>query len=84
MAAYLNMNKPGKTIVLMSGAGTWNKPDEEIRQKLLENGIIEGVILLPPNLMTSTAIQLSMIILSQDNKKVRMVDASKYIQKDAE
>ena len=77
MAAYLNMNKPGKTIVLMSGAGTWNKPDEEIRQKLLENGIIEGVILLPPNLMTSTAIQLSMIILSQDNKKVRMVDASK-------
>jgi len=77
MAAYLNMKKPGKTIVLMSNSGTWNKPDEELRRKLIEDGIIEGVILLPPRLFSFTSISLTMMILSQNNEKVRMVDASK-------
>lgn len=76
MAAYLNMNIPGKTVILMSNAGTWNKPDEEFRQKLLENGIVEGIILLPAKLLSSTMIPLTMIVLSQNNKEVRMVDAT--------
>lgn len=76
MAAYLNMDKPGKTIVLMSNAGTWNKPDEELRKLLVEDGIVEGIVLLPARLMSSTAIPLTMMILSHNNKTVRMVDAS--------
>jgi type I restriction enzyme M protein len=76
IAAYLNMNMPGKTVILMSNAGTWNKPDEVFRQKLLENGIVEGVILLPARLLSSTVIPLTMLILSHNNKEVRMVDAS--------
>jgi type I restriction enzyme M protein len=77
MAAYLNMHKPGKTVLLMSNAGTWNKPDEGFRHKLLEDDIIEGVILLPERLLSSTAIPLTMMVLSHNNKGVRMVDASK-------
>ena len=76
MAAYLNMDKPGKTIVLMSNAGTWNKPDEELRKLLVEDGIVEGIVLLTARLMSSTAIPLTMMILSHNNKTVRMVDAS--------
>ncbi|MFC2159238.1 N-6 DNA methylase [Actinomycetota bacterium] len=76
MAAYLNMHMPGKTVILMSNAGTWNKPDEVFRQKLLENGIVEGIILLPARLLSSTMIPLTMIVLSNNNKEVRMVDAS--------
>jgi len=76
MAAYLNMNIPGKTVLLMSNAGTWNKPDERFRQKLLEDGIVEGVILLPAKLLSLTAIPLTMMVLSHNNKRVRMVDAS--------
>ncbi len=76
MAAYLNMKKPGKTVVLMSNAGACNKPDEELRQKLVEDGIIEGVILLPPRLLSYTATPLIMMILSQDNEKIKIVDAS--------
>ena len=76
LAAYLNMKKPGKTVLLMTNAGTWNKPDELLRKQLLESGAIEGVIQLPENLFSYTKIPLTMLILSQDNKFVRMVDAS--------
>lgn len=76
MAAYLNMKKPGKTVVLMTNAGTWNKPDEELRKYLIEEGIVEGVILLPERLLSTTRIPLTMMVLSQNNKKVKMVDAS--------
>ena len=76
MAAYLNMKQPGRTIVLMTNAGTWNKPDERLRQKLVEEEVVEGVILLPERLLSKTMISLTMMILSQNNKEIRMVDAS--------
>ncbi|HXK97580.1 MAG TPA: N-6 DNA methylase [Limnochordia bacterium] len=76
MAAYLNMDRPGKTIVLMSNAGTWNKPDEGLRKLLVEEGVVEGIVLLPARLMSSTAMSLTMMILSDNNKTVKMVDAS--------
>lgn len=76
LASYFNTEKPGKTVILMSNAGTWNKPDEPYRKKLVENGLIEGVILLPQRLYTSTMVPLTMIILSQNNKEIRMVDAT--------
>lgn len=76
LASYLNTKMPGKTVLLMSNAGTWNKPDEFIRKRLLEDGLVEGVISLPPRLLSSTAIPLTMMVLSQNNGDVRMVDAS--------
>lgn len=76
IASYLNMKMPGKAVILMSNAGTWNKPDEFIRRRLVEDGLIEGVILLPARLLSSTMIPLTMMVLSQNNKDVRMVDAT--------
>ena len=76
MSAYLTMKQPGKTVILMTNAGTWNKPDEGLRQKLVEEGAIEGVILLPARLLSTTMVSLTLIILSQNNKEIRMVDAS--------
>lgn len=76
MGAYLNTKMPGKTVILMTNAGTWNKPDEELRQELINSGIVEGVILLPERLLSSTMIPLTMLVLSQNNKEIRMVDAS--------
>lgn len=78
IASYLNMKNPGKTVVLMSNAGTWNKPDELLRKHLLENGDIEGVIQLSPGLFTHTAIPFTMLVLSPGNKDVKMVDASDF------
>lgn len=76
MASYLNTKMPGKTVILMSNAGTWNKPDELFRQKLIEDGYVEGIILLAPRLLSSTMIPLTMMVLSQNNKEIRMVDAT--------
>lgn len=76
VAGYLNTKQPGKTIVLMTNAGTWNKPDEFLRRDLVEKGIIEGVILLPERLLSTTGIPLVMMVLSQENRSVKMVDAS--------
>ena len=76
LSALLTQKQPGKTVVIMSNGGTWNKPDEFIRRKLIEKGLIEGVITLPVNLLSHTAIDLIMMIFSQGNDRVKMVDAS--------
>lgn len=76
IASHLNQKDNGKTVVLMTNAGTWNKPDEVIRKKLIDEGIIEGIILLPAKLLSYTSIALTVVIFSQNNKMVRMVDAS--------
>lgn len=77
LSAYLNQKEEGKTLAIMTNAGTWNKPDELIRETLLEKGLIEGVISLPANIFTFTSMDLVMMVFSQGNKGVRMVDASK-------
>lgn len=76
IAAYLNMKKPGKTVALMTNAGSWNKPDQDIRRKLVNEGIVEGVILLPERLLSTTMIAITMMVFSQNNKEIKMVDAS--------
>lgn len=76
LAAILNQKSPGKTIVLMTNAGTWNKSDEDIRKQLLAQNLLEGVILLPGNLLPNTSIPLTMLVFSADNKTVKMVNAS--------
>ena len=81
ISAHLNQVDEGKTIVLMTNAGTWNNPDEEIRKRLIEEGLIEGVILLPARLFSSTSIALTMMIFSQNNKEIKMVDASDLYSK---
>lgn len=74
--AMLNHNINGKSVVVMSNAGTWNKADRLIRERLVEEGRIEGVISLPSNLFNGTQIPVSILVLSQNNKKIKLVDAS--------
>ncbi|MDD2629614.1 MAG: N-6 DNA methylase [Limnochordia bacterium] len=75
LAAYLNTRQPGRTVILMTNTGTWNKPDEQLRKSLVENGVVEGVVLLPAGLLSCTGISLTMLVLSQNNTEIRMVDA---------
>lgn len=78
LSAYLSLKKPGRAVLLMANAGTWNKPDELLRKRLLENGDIEGVIQLPRGLFSHTGIPFTMLVLSPNNKMVKMVDASEF------
>lgn len=81
ISAYLNASEYGKTVILMSNAGTWNISDISIRKMLIEEGVIEAVILMPENLFTSTNISTIMLVLSKNNKKITMVDASNTFTK---
>lgn len=76
MAAYLNTSMPGKTVFLMTNAGTYNSSDAQFRRELIEKRMIESIIQLPANLMSSTAIPLTLIVLSENNEGIKMVDAS--------
>lgn len=76
MASYLNTSMPGRTVFLMTNSGTFNTADMEFRQELIEKKLIEGIIQLPAKLLSSTAIPLTLVVLSEGNEKIKMVDAS--------
>lgn len=75
LKAYFALKPNGRCVCIMSNNGIWNLADQEIRKKMIDRGIIEGVIALPRNLFPSTSIPTTMIVLSQNNTQVRMVDA---------
>lgn len=75
-AAHINQKKPGRTVVLMSNNGLWNEADREIRKRFVEQGLIETVIALPERVLSYTNIASTLLVLSENNKKVRLVDAT--------
>ena len=60
-----HLKSNGKAVVIATNGTTWNGGiDKKIRERFL-----------PANLYSTTAIPVSMIVLSKSNKMVRMVDA---------
>jgi len=76
LAAFLNQAKDGKTLTVMANSGLINNPDEGIRQYLVESGLVEAVISLPPRLLTGTNIPINILVMSNGNEKVKLVDAT--------
>lgn len=76
------LDASGKAVVIMTNGSTWNNNDEKIRQYFIESGYIESVVSLAPRLFEETAIPVSLIVLSHNNKKVRLVDAKKIFKKE--
>ena len=66
----------GKAIGIMTNGSTWNSIDKEIRKYFVENGLIESVIALPGKMFSDINIATSLIVLSHNNKNIRLVDAS--------
>ena len=71
----------GKAVAIMRNGSTWNRPDTKIRQFFVENGFIEAVITLPIKLFSSFSISTTLIVLSKNNKGVRMIDAGELYDK---
>ena len=74
---YNLLKENGKAIGIMTNGSTWNTIDMPMRKHFVEGGRIEAVIALPGRMFNFTSIPTTMIILSQNNKKVRLVDATK-------
>lgn len=75
--------KPSGRAVVLTPTGTLSHTGQEaqIRQAMLEAGVVEGVVLLPPRLRANTSIPLAMWLLrspesDESGSKVLLVDAS--------
>lgn len=75
-----HLNKNGKAVISVSNGVTWNGGTNTIiREKFIKQGFVEAVIALPPNLYLNTGIACSLLVLSRNNKNIRMIDATEIV-----
>lgn len=76
------ISKPkfGKALFIVHSGMLFNERDKKIRKFLLDNGYIESVIELAPRLFLETAISTNILLISKNNTKVKMVDASEIFE----
>lgn len=70
----------GRAVVMMPGKGLYNNVDREVRQEFLRRGWIEGVIALPERLLGNSSIGFYLLVLSENNDRVRMVDGTSFFK----
>lgn len=66
----------GRAVAIVSGRALFNYADEEYRRALIKSGLLEGIIELPSGSLNFTGIKPYMLVFSQENKVVKMIDAS--------
>ena len=77
-AALERLNGSGKAVVIMSMGAAINNSDRLIREYFVTRGFVESVIALPHGIFPHTNISCILLIMSFNNRSVRMVDATKY------
>lgn len=75
------LKKGGKGIAFIRASLLYLESEQEFRKELLESGMLEGVVLLPEGLLLNTGIQIAMLVLSENNDCIKMVDAASYYEK---
>lgn len=71
-----------KAVAVLAPRCLFNEADQEYRDTLLKEGLIEAIIELPVGLLSATAVKTNIILLSENNKKVKVVDASNVLGSD--
>lgn len=77
-----SLKDSGKAIVVMNNAGLYSlkNSDVEFRKLLVSGGYIESVISLPEKLFANTSIPVTLLVLSNNNNKIKFINAEKMIQ----
>lgn len=75
------MKKGGKGIAFIRASLLYLESEQEFRKELLESGMLEGVVLLPEGLLLNTGLQIAMLVLSENNDCIKMVNAASYYEK---
>ena len=70
----------GKLVALLPDGALFKASDTKIRQYLLENGLIEGIISLPANAFSDSNIKLSLVVFSNGNKSFKYVDGEELLK----
>ena len=78
-----SLNTKGKLIAILPVGFLFRGMHEKsLRQKLIEEDLIDTIISLPGGLLFNTGIPLAVIIINKDKKipgKVRLIDANKFV-----
>lgn len=74
VAGILNQKPGGLTVAILPENVLVNEADKDTRQSLLESGKIEGIISLHP----FSGLQHNLVIFSENNTSVKMLDARKF------
>lgn len=75
------LKKGGKGIAFIRASLLYLESEKEFRKELLESGTLEGVVLLPEGLLLNTGMQIAMLVLSENNNRIKMVNAASYYEK---
>ena len=75
MTALHRMKEDGRCAFVLPCGVLTGEPEKEIRQYLIDSGLIERVITLPDKMFEATQIPTCVIVFSRGNKSVMMVDA---------
>lgn len=75
------LTENGKGVAIMTGGSAWNTLDKPARKYFIENGYLEAVIALPEKLFEGTGIFTMMVILSKNNERTMLVDATGLCEK---
>lgn len=76
------LKENGKAVAIMTNGAAFNKPDVYMRQFLVENGYIEAVVNLPAKLFIESSISTTMIVISRNNRKIKLINAQDMYSKE--
>ncbi len=75
------MKSGGKAVAVMANGTTWNSTDRKIREYFVKSGFIEATILLPPKLFQGISVATTLVVFSNLNSHIKMIDACENFTK---
>ena len=78
MEKMINKPRRGMGIALVRSSLLFSEIGKVFRRDLIKRGLLEGIILLPPNMLNTTGVQTALIIIRSNNDTVNMVDATGF------
>lgn len=79
--AINSFSAKGKAVILISDGCLFNKVDEKYRKEIIDKGLLEMVIALPSGTMPGTNVSYSMLVFSENNTTIKLIDASDSYRK---
>ncbi len=68
-----------RSVALIAASALYNNSDLEYRNRLIKEGLLEGIIELPFGSLVYTGRKMCLLIFSKNNKEIKFVDASKVL-----
>lgn len=68
------MKEGGRVVALLPSRSLCVSSDEDIRRYLIDNELVEAIISLPRNSLSYTGIEVDALILSNNNKEIKVLD----------